>query len=159
MKENIFEVLMYLFENYMDTESEIETDQETLTIELRQAGFLHSEISKAFDWLEGLVSLKEKTLPHASPRKNSIRIFNQREQKKLNLESRGYLLMLEQIGIVNEVTRELIIDRCMALETDEFTLDHLKWVVLLVLFNQPDQEGAFTWMEDVILDQTPNTIH
>lgn len=159
MKENIFEVIMYLFENYMDDNSELHTDQESLSVELKQAGFLSSEISKAFDWLEGLVSLKEKTLPHAIPNKLSIRVYNQAEQKKLNLECRGYLLRLEQINIIDEVTRELVIDRSMALETGDFTLDHLKWVVLLVLFNQPDQEEAFLWMEDVILDPVHTVLH
>lgn len=159
MKENIFEVIMYLFENYMDDNSELHTDQESLSVELKQAGFLSSEISKAFDWLEGLVSLKEKTLPHAMPNKLSIRVYNQSEQKKLNLECRGYLLRLEQIHVLNEITRELVIDRSMALETDDFTLDHLKWVVLLVLFNQPDQEEAFLWMEDIILDPGHTVLH
>ena len=159
MKENIFEVLMYLFENYMGDDSQLYADQESLTVELKQAGFMHSEIDKAFAWLEGLVSLKEKTLPHAQPNKNSIRIFCQQEKLKLNLECRGYLLHLEQITILDEVTREMVIDRSMALETDDFSLDHLKWVILLVLFNQPDQEEAFLWMEDFILDPIPTSIH
>jgi len=159
MKENIFEVIMYLFENYMDDNSELYSDQESLSVELKQAGFLSSEINKAFDWLEGLVSLKEKTLPHAIPNKLSIRLFNQTEQKKLSMDCRGYLLRMEQFNIINEVTRELVIDRCMALETDDFTLDHLKWVVLLVLFNQPDQEDAFLWMEDVIMDPVATVLH
>ena len=159
MKENIFEVLMYLFENYMSEDSELYADQESLTVELRQAGFLHSEINKAFEWLEGLISLKEKTLPHANPKKTSIRLYNDKEEMKFNLECRGFLIHLEQLNILDEVTRELVIDRSMALETDDFTLDHLKWVILLVLFNQPDQEEAFMWVEDMILDPVPTTIH
>lgn len=159
MKENIFEVLMYLFENYMGNESELHADQESLTVELRQAGFLHSEINKAFEWLEGLVSLKEKTLPHANPKKNSIRLFSEREKLKLDLDCQGYLWRLEQINILDEITREMVIDRSMALETEDFSLDHLKWVILLVLFNLPDQEEAFLWMEDIILDPVPASIH
>ncbi len=33
--------------------------------------------------------------------------------------------------------RELVLDRAMALDQDELDLDDLKWVVLMVLFNQP----------------------
>ena len=36
---------------------EFEPDQETLTIELTQAGFEDGEINKAFDWLEDLSEL------------------------------------------------------------------------------------------------------
>jgi len=159
MKENVFEVIIYLFENYINGDSELHTVQDTLTVELRRAGFQHTEINKAFEWLEGLVSLKEKTLPYSEPNKSSIRIFSQQEQNKLDTQCRGYLLLLEQFGIVNEVTRELIIDRCMALETDEFNLDQLKWVVLLVLFNQPDQEKELLWIEDLIMAPAPTVIH
>jgi Smg protein len=159
MKENVFDVLMYLFENYMDDEAGIDTDQESLKVELKQAGFLSSEITKAFEWLESLATLQENTLPHSVPTKNSIRMYNANEQKKLNIECRGFLLFLEQVGVLDETTRELVIDRAMALETDDFDLEHLKWVILMVLFNQPGQEEAFAWMEDMVLDPVPNILH
>lgn len=159
MKENVFDVLMYLFENYMDEETGIDTSQESLKVELSQAGFLNSEINKAFEWLQSLASLQEKTLPHSSPKKSSIRIFNDQEQKKLNLECRGFLLFLEQTGVLDETTRELVIDRTMALEIDELDLDHLKWVILMVLFNQPGREEAFVWMEEMVLDALPASLH
>ena len=54
MKENMLDVLMYLFENYMNDEIEFSTDEDALRSELLDAGFHKAEISKAFDWLEGL---------------------------------------------------------------------------------------------------------
>ncbi len=54
MKETVFDVLMYLFNNYLDDEYEINTDQEYLRNELMQAGFDDEQINKAFDWLESL---------------------------------------------------------------------------------------------------------
>ncbi len=65
MKENVFDVLMYLFENYMDEGAEFHPDQETLTTELTEAGFPRGEIHKAFHWLEGLSAVRasETTLP------------------------------------------------------------------------------------------------
>ncbi len=161
MKDNMFEVVMYLFESYAESDSEFCTDQASMTVRLRQAGFLNSEIDKAFEWLEGLVSLEEKTLPHAIPNKLSMRVFSQQEQIKLNLECRGYLLLLEQVDIVNEIARELIIDRCMALETDNFNLDHFKWVILLVLFNLDDSSLWMKniWVEDLIQKPAPHAVH
>ena len=48
MKENMFDVLMYLFENYyMDEELEMSPDRESLHTELVEAGFPASEISQA----------------------------------------------------------------------------------------------------------------
>ena len=48
MKEDVLDVLMYLFENYMDDDTATEADPETLKTQLREAGFLSAEINKAF---------------------------------------------------------------------------------------------------------------
>ena len=59
---------------------------------------------------------------------------------------------LESAGIVTVTTRELIMDRVMALETHEISLEEMKWVILMVLFNQPGQEDAYAWMEDLVYE-------
>ncbi len=47
----------------------------------------------------------------------------------------GILLFLEQIQVLNLETREMVIERVLALDTAEFDLEDLKWVILMVLFN------------------------
>ncbi len=47
MKENVLDVLMYLFETYIDAEEEPEPDQNELRDELSRAGFGDSEIDRA----------------------------------------------------------------------------------------------------------------
>ncbi len=47
----------------------------------------------------------------------------------------GVLLFLEQIQVLNLETREMVIERVLALDTAEFELEDLKWVILMVLFN------------------------
>ena len=47
MKESMFDVLMYLFENYMEEGSEFTPDQESLVFELTEAGFPSGEIGRA----------------------------------------------------------------------------------------------------------------
>ncbi len=60
MKESLLDVLIYLFENYMFDDDGYEPDQETLALELSQAGFEHAMIDQAFDWLENLARLCEQ---------------------------------------------------------------------------------------------------
>ena len=158
MKENILEVLMYLFENYMNDEIEFDTDEESLRTELEQAGFHKAEISKAFIWLEGLAGLQDGAEPLAFSAK-SIRLYTDDETEKLDLDSRGFLMFLEQTGVLDHNTREMVIDRVMALESEEIDLEQLKWVVLMVLFNQPGREAAYAWMEDLVFDEMPGVIH
>lgn len=158
MKENVLDVLMYLFENYMDDETEEQPDQESLKVELLRAGFPNGEIDKAFDWLEGLAAVQDVQPYQDGIPANSVRVFTKLEMEKLDVEARGFLLFLEQVGALDPVSRELVIDRVMALE-DQIDLDQLKWIILLVLFNQPGQEAAFAWMEELVFDDQQEKRH
>lgn len=157
MKENVLDVLMYLFENYMD-DGDFNPDQDTLTAELSEAGFPQTEINKAFSWLEDLANLRAQD-QRLVARTSSTRIFTDSERAKMNLETRGFLFFLEQSGVLDARTREMVIDRVMALETEEIDLEQLKWVILMVLFNQPGQEHAYAWVEDLVFNEAPAVLH
>ncbi len=159
MKENILDVLMYLFENYMDDDTQLEQDPEILKVELSAAGFPHAEINKAFAWLEDLAQQQELLTDRPAYDSASVRIFTPNEEDKMDLQCRGFLLFLEQVGVLDLAGRELVIDRSMALDTEEISLDQLKWVILMVLFNQPGQEANFAWMEDLVYDERPRVMH
>ncbi len=157
MKENVFDVLMYLFENDLYNEEELGPDRELVETELFEAGFSRLEIRKAFDWLDALSD--SRNAPVLGPgSKRSIRLFTESELAKLEVDCRGFLLYLEQVGILTSVSRELVIDRMMALD-DEIDLDTLKWVILMVLFSQPGQEEAYAWMENLIFDNPAHFLH
>ncbi|HFQ13169.1 MAG TPA: DUF494 domain-containing protein [Gammaproteobacteria bacterium] len=159
MKENVLDVLMYLFENYMSDDVEFDTDEESLRVELQEAGFQTVEISKAFEWLEGLVALQEFPEKLSLANTSSLRVYTGEESEKLDLDARGFLLFLEQTGVLDHNTREMVIDRVMALDETEIDIEQLKWVTLMVLFNQPGREAAFAWMEDLVFEETPGIIH
>lgn len=152
MKESVLDVLMYLFEHYLDDETEVDSDQESLRSELAGAGFPEAEISKAFAWLEGLTAEHEEGGTIEVARVGSVRIYTGDEMGRLDTRCRGFLIFLEQVGVLDGLSRELVIDRVMALEDEEMDLDQLKWVVLMVLFNQPGRESAYAWMEDLVID-------
>jgi Smg protein len=154
MKENMFDVLMYLFEHYyMDEETELSPDRESLHSELLEAGFPSRDINQAFEWLEDLAVQPHQV--HAPQTGSALRIYSDTECERLDAESRGFLLFLEQMGILTPDARERVIDRAMALNTEDFDIGQLKWVVLMVLFNQPGAEAAYAWMEDLVFDSVP----
>ncbi|MGR9045408.1 MAG: DUF494 domain-containing protein [Gammaproteobacteria bacterium] len=155
MKENIFDVLMYLFENYMEDEIEILPDNEMIKTELEEAGFEQAEVSKAFDWLESL-SLQGQINPTIP---TAFRIFSSQEQERLDVECLNFLMFIEHSGILSPANREIVIDRAMALENEEISLEKLKWIVLMVLLSQPDEEIAFSRMEDIVYDLIPAYLH
>jgi Smg protein len=155
MKQNIFEVLMYLFENYLDEDADIPPDNDAIRTDLLDAGFDAFEVNKAFDWLDSL-TLQNNIKPSVAP---AFRIFCSREIAKLDIECRDFLIFLEQSGILQPHNREIVIDRIMALEGDEISLDNLKWIVLMVLFSQPGDDGAYSRMEDIVYEAPPAYLH
>ncbi len=157
MKENVFDVLMYLFENYyMDDDGAVTPDRDIVQQELSQAGFPTLQIDRAFQWMEGLSGEEN---PPSMQAERSMRLFSSHEMERLDTTCRGFILFLEQMGVLTPASRELAIDRAMALESEDFDLDQLKWVILMVLFNQPGQEAAYTWVEDLVFDDTVNCLH
>jgi Smg protein len=158
MKESVLDVLIYLFDHYIEREFEIIPDQKDLKSQLNQAGFADIQIDKAIDWLEGL-AVKKDELDADIICSKSTRVFSDIESEKLDVECKGFLIFLEQSGVLDYEDRELVIDRVMALETEAIELQQLKWVVLMVLFNRPGKEAAFAWMEDIILDEVSTVVH
>jgi Smg protein len=130
----MFEVLVYLFENYYQTESY--PDHVTLSRKLSAAGFENEDISDALDWLKGLAHHTENPLPAAFDASNSQRAFIGTEVSKLSTESRGFLVFLESAGILTPVLREMIIERAMALEGDVVGLEKFKVIALMVLWTR-----------------------
>ncbi len=159
MKETVLDVLMYIFDNYIEEDIEFVPDQEALKNQLMEAGFRDLQIEKAFAWLEGLASQREQPDTIKLSDMPSVRMFSDQELAKLDAECRGFLMFLEQAKVLDLNDRELVIDRIMALESDEIDLQQLKWVVLMVLFNQPDKEAAITWMEDIVMDDLNADLH
>jgi Smg protein len=155
MKETIFDVLMYLFEHYMEDELEILPDSDSVRTELLEAGFAQVEVNKAFAWLESL-SLQRAIKPTIP---TSFRIFSHEEKAKLDLECLDLLMFLERSSILTSANREVVIDRALALEDEEISIEKLKWIVLLVLLSQPDEEIAFSRMEDIVYDLVPTYLN
>ncbi|MAY60229.1 MULTISPECIES: DUF494 family protein [Pseudoalteromonas] len=157
----MFDILMYLFENYVHSESDVFVEQSTLTDELLRAGFNKLEINKAIDWLDQLAALQysnESPYLLATPQ-HAVRIFTDSECQVLDTECRGFLMFVEQTGVINSTTREMVMDRLAALDNSAITLEDLKWLILMVLFNAPDSQQAYEQMEDLIFDEPSEVLH
>ena len=160
MKENVLDVLMYLFENYLDDDdNETEADRETLTVELEEAGFAKNEINKAFDWLENLARNPPDDSEQPIAQRDALRVYAPQELEKLTVECRGFLQYLENIGILEAAQREVVVDRIMALDGAEIDLEQVKWIILMVLFNRPGQEDAYARMEELVFDDSLGVMH
>jgi Smg protein len=130
----MFDVLVYLFENYIHAEACPAPDQ--LARRLSAAGFEDDEISDALEWLSGLNHVAGSHTPVDTPSNGAVRIYIAEEMSRLGREGHGFIAFLESAGLLDARSRELIIDRIMALPDHPVPLGRIKVIVLMVLWKE-----------------------
>ncbi len=159
MKQNVVDVLMYLFENIIVDENPVLPENEHMFDRLEDLGFPHHDILLAFDWLEDLADIHTELLSATENKpvanSNSTRIYSELEKLLLTSDCISFLIHLEQNQIITSLSREVILDRVIALDV-ELELDQLKWIIMIVLYSQPGEENAYAWMENLIFETSDN---
>ena len=139
MTGSVLDILIYVFDQYMLAEAPEVPERETLAADLERAGFGRHNVERALDWLADLAGERSRPDMSLSARCASSRAD---ELERISTSCRGYLLQLEQEGILSPLQREIVIDRLVALDGDDVDIDRLKWLVLMVLSSQPGQEAG-----------------
>jgi Smg protein len=152
----MFDILVYLFENFYQNESWPE--QDALAQKLTAAGFENDDISDALDWLRGLARVGTDPFPDAFDLGDGFRAFTAAELEKLSSESRGFVAFLESARVLSPSLRELIIDRAMAVEDERVELDKLKVIVLMVLWTRRGNVDTLI-LEELLPEGGPRHIH
>ena len=73
MKDSVLDILIHLFENFLDAEDDSTPDREALKAELEQAGYPEAEIERALLWLESLATDPDRALGEGTAR--AVRVF------------------------------------------------------------------------------------
>ncbi|MBV6304347.1 DUF494 domain-containing protein [Candidimonas humi] len=131
----MFDILVYLFENYYTPQACPEAD--VLAHKLAAAGFEHDDIDEALNWLYGLAQTTEQCVQFAQhPQDDSRRIFTDDEYRSLGTEAIGFISFLENSGVLPGVLREIVIDRAQATNESPISLQKIKIIALMVLWSQ-----------------------
>jgi Smg protein len=130
----MYDILVFVFENCQ--QAELAYDRERVAKKLSAAGFEDSDISEALHWLAGMGVTPNGVREPLPDSRSTFRAYAPRELAKLGADCRGFLMTLEHSGILSAETRELVIERALAASGDALSLEQLKLVVLMVLWNQ-----------------------
>jgi Smg protein len=129
----MYDIFVYLFENCHRTD--LSQDNELIARKLTAAGFDESDISEALTWLSGVLHAPHRSVTPFPAPQSATRAYAAKECAKLDASCRGLIMHLEQIGVLDPVLRELVLDRAMAAAGRALSLDQLKLIVLMVLWN------------------------
>jgi Smg protein len=159
MTTTVLDILIYVFDRYMLEDAAEVPERDDLARDLELMGFGSASVERALDWLADLADVRLHAA-EAPPRQTpSLRLYSDGELARLSTESRGFLMHLERHGILTPMQREVVLDRLLALDSEELDTEQIKWVVLMVLSSQPGQEQAFARMEDLVADATGQPPH
>jgi Smg protein len=152
----MFDILVYLFENYY--QADLYPDQDALARKLTAAGFEHEDISEALAWLQGLSATRDGTLPDSLADSTAFRAYAEVEAAKLGVEGRGFLAFLEGAKVLTPLLREIIIERAMALSEDRVGIEKIKVIVLMVLWSQQHAIDSLI-LEELLSDRAQLLMH
>ena len=157
----MFEVLVYMFENYIDTQ--FRPDDSTLSRELSASGFDKDDINGAFNWFNQLESSVEKPELFTHARHANTRVFTEDELKKISGECIGFILFLVNAKILNAAQRELVLELAMSLPQLQINIEEMRWIVLMTTWGAsktgPDKTKEYLFIEDVLLNKEKPTLH
>jgi Smg protein len=150
----MFDVLVYLYENYWRPDACPDHDQ--LTRKLSAVGFERDEIQEALSWLDGLASAAQSSA--GDQRASSLRVYSTPEQEVLGEESIGFICFLESAGVLPPAMREMVVDRAMASGAAPLPLDDLKIIVLMVFWSLGEEPDALI-LDELFVAPEDRLIH
>ncbi len=157
----MFEVLVYMFENYIDTH--FRPDESTLSRELYAAGFDEQDINSAFDWFNQLEVMSDKSQIFDTPTRANTRIFTTAETDKITTESLGFVLFLVQADILNTAQREVVLELAMNLPQLKIGIEEMRWIVLMTTWGASktgaDKTKEYLFIEDVLMNKEKPILH
>ena len=152
--EFMFDVLVYLYENYWRPDACPEPKQ--LSRKLSAVGFDNDEIQDALRWLDGLATSAESVT--GSPIPESMRVYTDAEHEILGEQSIGFIMFLESAGVMPAPMREMVIDRALAVGAGPIDLEDLKIIVLMVFWSLGEEPDALI-LDELFVDSEDRVIH
>ena len=89
---------------------------------------------------------------------DKLRVFTEPELEKIACDGLGFILFLEQAQVLNSIEREIIIDRAMALGQNIISIDEVRWIVMMTLWNN-GRENDYLFVEDALYQKEQLSLH
>jgi Smg protein len=150
----MFDVLVYLYENYWRPDACPDHDQ--LTRKLTSVGFESDEIQEALSWLDGLATSAQSYVGEQAA--NSVRVWSAAEQEHLGDASIGFISFLESAGVLRPAMREMVVDRASAISAGPIGLEDLKIIVLMVFWSLGEEPDALI-LDELFVEDQDRLIH
>lgn len=142
MQDKVIEIIVYILSEIKEIKQLNEIDVKGLT----DKGYSDSEINTAFAWIfskldEGELIFKDEKEPS-----KSHRMFNPVENKIFSVDAKGYLLLLRELELLNDLDIDLVIERVLLSGYQRINLDELKKFISSFILNSESKSDILSRM-------------
>ena len=163
MNGTVLDILIYVFDRYMFDEAP--RAQREAWPAPRSAGF--GPAMSNVRWTGWPTCRRARPRPdvcrpgqhEGAPRRSVSLRFTRPWNSRVSPRTAAAAAVAGQAEILRPTQRELVIDRLLALESEDLNLEQVRWIVLMVLSSQPGQEQACARMETLVFDTDTSTAH
>jgi len=156
----MLEVLRFLLVQFRDQRALMmqTTDDDILTEYLEDAGFEKNIIQETFAWLNELANSVTEEFSICAPQAQSLRVLHEEEAHRLSPEAFGFIINLQNLKVIDSLTREVVINLLLALDVGMLYKEHVIWVVYMLMMHRQNDLVAL-WMEDLINEVPVSAYH
>lgn len=134
MQEKIIEIIVYILNEMRNTKQINEIDLS----KLNNDGYTNAEINTAFAWIFSKMETGEKIFDDRNNTTRSHRFFHQAEKDVLDIEAKGYLIQLKELGILSDYDIEALINKLILSGYYKAGINEINLILSTMLFDLGD---------------------
>lgn len=143
MPERIIEIIVYALRRFQ--EDRRTKNYSDLTAELMTRGYTEAEINLSFSWIFNHLNRETASGPYYEDLDFMDDMgINDKLNPVLSDEAYGYLLQIVQLGILNELQVEQVLEKAVTSGTENINSEQVKKYVVNVLFDTGKFNAAFS---------------
>ncbi|MBD3289176.1 DUF494 family protein [candidate division KSB1 bacterium] len=150
MNERVMEIIVYIV-NEMRTNQLWEDSKQfkLLSQKLEDNGYSPGEISFAFSWVLEKVNAELSSEQQEVEPPQTHRMLHDFEKLAISTNAYGYLIQLRELGLIDEMEMEQVIEKALLSENNPVTAHEMKQIVSQTLFKSDDvTEGSFFLLDN-----------
>jgi uncharacterized protein Smg (DUF494 family) len=138
MHDKVIEIIVYILSEIKEIKQLSEIDVNSLS----DRGYSDSEINTAFAWIFSKLDEGELIFKDESENIKSHRIFNTIENKIFSVDAKGYLLLLRELGLMNDLDIDLVIERVLLSGFQKIDIIDLKKFIASFILNSENKSDV-----------------